>query len=85
MTLSRRRFVASTALALGGPLLLRGAPSSTTANRRFRLAVVGCGARGCGVMKNLLAAGAELVALCDADSAQIAQARADALSPNFSQ
>jgi predicted dehydrogenase len=79
MTLSRRRFVASTALALGGPLLLRGAPSSTTANRRFRLAVVGCGARGCSVMKNLLAAGVELVALCDADSAQIAQARADAL------
>ena len=28
-------------------------------------------------MKNLLAAGAELVALCDADSAQIAQARGD--------
>jgi len=77
MTLSRRRFVTSTALALGGPLLLRGAPAATTANQRFRLAVVGCGARGCSVMKNLLAAGVELVALCDADSAQIAQARGD--------
>ena len=81
---SRRLFLRQSALAASGalvtgPLILRGAPDSTAANRRFTLAVVGCGGQGRSDLKNLLAAGATLVALCDVDPAQIEKARAEAL------
>lgn len=79
---SRRSFLKSSALAFaaaaGGPLILRGAPDSTAANSKVRLAVVGCGGQGRGDMRGMLSSGAELVALCDPDAAQIEAARGDA-------
>ena len=69
------------ATAFGGPLLLRAAPDSTAANRLIRLALVGCGGQGRSDLKGLLPRGAQLVALCDPDPAQIEKARADAKEP----
>jgi predicted dehydrogenase len=82
--LSRRRFLRASTLALGGatlagPQILRGAAAATPANSRFNLAVVGCGGQGRSDLKNLLSAGAHLVALCDVDPGQIEKARAEAL------
>jgi predicted dehydrogenase len=79
---SRRGFLAGSAAAAGaaaiGPQLLLGAaPASTAANSRLNLALVGCGGQGRGVMRGLLPCGANLVALCDPDPAQIAQARSE--------
>ncbi len=82
---SRRRFVSTSAAVLGaaawgGPLILTGAQArSTAANSRLNLALVGCGGQGRGVMRGLLACGANLVALCDPDREMIDKARADAL------
>ena len=81
---SRRTFLRLSAFAMGGatlsrPLIVRGAANSTAANSRFNLAVVGCGGQGRSDMKNMLSAGATLVALCDVDPAQIEKARAEAL------
>ena len=82
---SRRSFLKNSAAALGsaafsGPLILSGAEvGSTAANSKLNLAVVGCGGQGRGVMRNLLSHGANLVALCDPDTAMIDKARADAL------
>lgn len=83
--ISRRSFVRTSAVAVGtaacsGPLILTGAQAnSTAANSRLNLALVGCGGQGRGVMKGLLVAGANLVALCDPDREMIEKARADAL------
>jgi predicted dehydrogenase len=82
---SRRRFLklSTTALgaaALSGPMILSGAePSSTAANSKVNLALVGCGGQGRGDMRGLLSCGANLVALCDPDQEMIERARADAL------
>jgi predicted dehydrogenase len=78
--LSRRSFLAAGsalgAAALGSPLVLRGAdPKSTAANNRLNLAVVGCGGQGRGDMRQLIGCGANVVALCDPDAAQINAAR----------
>ena len=78
--LSRRRFLQASALSvgaatLGGPLVLRGQASSTAANNKVNLVVVGCGGQGRGDMSGLLANGANLVALCDPDAEQIQKAR----------
>jgi hypothetical protein len=80
---SRRGFLAASAATLGAamgrPLLLLGAkPASTSANSKLNLAVVGCGGQGRSDMRGPLSAGANLVALCDPDAAQIEQARAGA-------
>ena len=82
---SRRTFLKTSSAALGAmafgrPLVLRGAQAgSTAANGKVRLAVVGCGGQGRSVMRGLLASGANLVALCDPDRAQIDKARGDAV------
>ena len=82
---SRRGFLAASAAALGAatvgqPLVLLGAKAaSTAASDKLNLAVVGCGGQGRGDMRGLLSCGANLVALCDPDPAQIELARADAL------
>ena len=84
---SRRNFIASSvrvlgASAFGGPLLLaRAASGAAPAADRIRLAVVGCGSKGRGDMKGMLSCGADLVALCDPDTAQIENARAAAGEP----
>ncbi|MGO9112041.1 MAG: Gfo/Idh/MocA family protein [Thermoguttaceae bacterium] len=83
---SRRRFLASSTVALGAatlgkPMVLLGATAaSTAANDKLNLALVGCGGQGRGVMRGLLSCGANLVALCDPDPAQIETARAEALN-----
>jgi predicted dehydrogenase len=83
---SRRSFLAASGAALGAaalspPLVLLGAaPSSTAANNRLNLALVGCGGQGRGDMRGMLSRGVNLVALCDPDPDQIAIARADARS-----
>ncbi len=82
---SRRSFLAGSAAALttaafSRPLILSGSqPSSSQANSRINLALVGCGGQGRGVMRGLLSSGANLVALCDPDEEMIDKARADAL------
>lgn len=69
------------AAAFGRPLILFGAEAgSSAANSKLRLALVGCGGQGRGVMRGLLACGASLVALCDPDRQMIENARADALA-----
>jgi predicted dehydrogenase len=66
--------------AFGRSLVLLGAePNSTAANSKIKLAVVGCGGQGRGVMRGMLSYKANLVALCDPDPAMIEKARADAL------
>ncbi len=80
---SRRGFLkvstaAVAAAAAARPTILRGAADSTAANSKLRLALVGCGGQGRGVMRGLLGAGAQLVALCDPDAAQIDRGRKDA-------
>jgi predicted dehydrogenase len=85
---TRRGFLAASATAVGATVLSRspivlGAPaSSTAANSKLNLALVGCGGQGRGVMGGLLSSGANLVALCDPDPAQIEKARADASHRN---
>ena len=82
---SRRSFLKISAAAFGAssvacPLFLPAAESgSTAANSKLNLAVVGCGGQGRGVMRGLLSAGANLVALCDTDREMIDKARSDAL------
>jgi predicted dehydrogenase len=82
VTPSRRRFLkASAAIATSAalaPTILRGAASSTAANSKLNLAVIGCGGQGRGDMKGLISNGAHLVALCDTDAGMIDQARGDA-------
>src|SRR4051794_13561093 len=79
--ISRRRFLkASTfgiaAAGFAGPLVMRGSAASTAANGKLNLAVVGCGGQGRGDMGGMLSSGeVNLVALCDPDAGQIAQAR----------
>ena len=81
---SRRGFLAASTVALGAatlsrPLVLLGATAaSTAANNKLNLALVGCGGQGRGDMQGMLRCGANLVALCDPDPAQIERARADA-------
>lgn len=81
---SRRAFFEQSArfigaATVGGPLLLRGSAGATPANGNLNLALVGCGGQGRGVMGWMLGTGkVNLVALCDPDAAQIAQARAAA-------
>src|SRR3954467_7630829 len=81
-TPSRRGFLKASAAAPGGvgvgPMILRGAPASTSANSKIDLAVVGCGGQGRGDMKGLIGNGARLVALCDTDEKMIDEARKDA-------
>ena len=83
---SRRGFLKTSTLVLGaaafgGPLVMRGRAASTAANSKLNLAVVGCGGQGRGDMRGLLSNGANLVALCDPDAAQIEKARAEAAGP----
>jgi predicted dehydrogenase len=81
---SRRGFLKISAAALGAatlgpPLFLPGAKAaSTAANNRLNFALVGCGGMGRADMRILISCGANLVALCDPDPAQIGKARAEA-------
>jgi ABC-type Mn2+/Zn2+ transport system permease subunit len=68
MNFSRRGLLKSSVLGvsatvLGGPLVLRGSATTTDANSKVSLAVVGCGGQGRSDMSELLSSGANLVAL----------------------
>jgi predicted dehydrogenase len=83
MALSRRAFIQSTAagaLALGAaPALLRGADDK--AGTKFTLALIGSGWWGTNILSHALKDGrVKLVALCDADQAQL-QKCSDAIKP----
>jgi predicted dehydrogenase len=84
LVFSRRRFLKTSALSVsaavfGGPLVTRGSAASTAANSKLNLAVIGCGGQGCGDMSGMLSSGeVNLVALCDPDAKQVAEARAKA-------
>jgi len=54
------------------------------ANRRVRVALIGCGGMGNGDLRDFLRAGAQLVALCDVDDDQTAKTRAS-VEQRFSQ
>jgi predicted dehydrogenase len=85
---SRRRFLRGSALAgagiFGGPMILAAesskpspsgtAAASTTANSKLNVALVGAGGQGRSDMKGLLATKNRIVAICDLDEKQIAEA-----------
>ena len=88
MTRRSRRTFLTTSLAsvAGAGLVSRPSPAGTHtrasqdrvagANRRVRIALIGCGGMGSGDLRDMLRLGVELVALCDVDDAQSAKARA---------
>ncbi len=76
---SRRDFLKASAIAsaatLGAPMLLRAAGPATTQAAKLNIAVVGLGGQGRHNMSLLLAAGDNVVGLCDVDEKMIAQAK----------
>jgi predicted dehydrogenase len=93
-TRSRRTFLKGSLTALAGAGLLpaarAGSPAAASqdrvagANRRVRVALIGCGGMGTGDLRDMLRAGAQLVALCDVDDAQSAKTR-ELASRDFNQ
>ncbi len=91
---SRRTFVKNVAAGVaGGALLPSAAPISLDAasqdrvagaNKRVRVALIGCGGQGTGDLRNALRLGAQCVALCDVDDEQVEKA-ADSIEKPFSQ
>ena len=72
---------------LGSPLQAAQAVSQDRvagANRRIRIALIGCGGQGTGVLRNALTLGAQCVALCDVDDEQTAKA-AESIKRTFEQ
>jgi predicted dehydrogenase len=79
---SRRSFLKDAAVGAAGGAML-GSPVQASqaasqdrvagANRRIRLALIGCGGQGSGVLRNALRLGAQCVALCDVDDEQVAK------------
>ena len=91
---SRRRFLAQ---SVAGAAATLGAASSASsvlsaqsqdrvagANRRVRIALIGCGGMGNSDLRDMLKSGAQLVALCDVDDRQVTKTAAT-VSKNFSQ
>ncbi len=94
---SRRTFLrnvaAGAAGAAGGvlasPSALNASQASSQdrvagANRRLRVALIGCGGQGSGVLRNALRLDAQCVALCDVDDEQVAKT-ADRIDKEFKQ
>lgn len=69
--ISRRKFLSASAIVAAiSSVSARSARAAAGANDKLRIALVGCGARGVGVAREILqvgGAGVELVALCDVD------------------
>jgi predicted dehydrogenase len=78
---SRRRFLAQSAAGAAGafgaasasaPLLSAQSQDRVVgANRRVRVGLIGCGGMGNSDLRDMLKAGAQLVALCDVDDRQV--------------
>ena len=90
---SRRTFLkhSSAALAGAGLAATRAIPSTAAsqnrvagANRRIRVALIGCGGMGTSNLRAMLRSGVQCVALCDVDDAQTAKAK-ESVSKDFSQ
>lgn len=79
---SRRRFLVQSsggalALAAGAQTVSAQSQSRVAgANRRVRVALIGCGGMGNTDLRDFLRSGAQCVALCDVDDAQVAKTRA---------
>ena len=90
---SRRTFLKNAAAGAAGGVLL-GSPAHAAqavsqdrvagANRRVRVALIGCGGQGSGVLRNALRLGAQCVALCDVDDEQVAKT-GESIKKNFDQ
>src|SRR5688572_25104551 len=90
---SRRTFLKNAAAGAAGGVLL-GSPARAAqaisqdrvagANRRVRVALIGCGGQGSGVLRNALRLGAQCVALCDVDDEQSAKT-AESIKRTFDQ
>jgi predicted dehydrogenase len=76
-TIPRRRFLATTAAALGlAPMAYLRAQQGSP-NDEIAMGIVGCGGQGLGNMSNFLnIKGVRVVAVCDVDSNQAAKAKA---------
>jgi predicted dehydrogenase len=75
---TRRDLLRLAAGAAGTAPFLSRSAGAESPNSRIQLALVGCGSRGRGVMRELLGGGAHLTALCDPDPQQLASARSEA-------
>jgi predicted dehydrogenase len=91
MKRGRRDFLKNSAVAAAGGVLAGAVPHTAAsqervagANRRVRVALIGCGGQGTGVLRNALRLGAQAVALCDVDDEQTAKA-AQRVQTEFSQ
>ena len=63
---------------LGSPIQASAAASQDRvagANRRVRVALIGCGGMGSGDLRDMLRLGAQCVALCDVDDEQVSEDR----------
>jgi predicted dehydrogenase len=90
---TRRTFLKHAAAGAAGGVLV-GSPLQAAqavsqdrvagANRRIRIALIGCGGQGTGVLRNALTLGAQCVALCDVDDEQTAKA-AESIKRTFEQ
>ncbi len=93
-TPSRRRFLGRSAAGVAGALGAVASAGSTStaqsrarvdgANRRVRVALIGCGGMGNTDLRDMLKAGAQLVALCDVDDRQVART-AESMAKQFEQ
>jgi predicted dehydrogenase len=83
---SRRRFLAHSAAGAAATLGAAASASSVLsaqsqdrvagANRRVRVGLIGCGGMGNSDLRDMLKAGAQLVALCDVDDRQVTKTAA---------
>jgi predicted dehydrogenase len=89
----RRQFLQQSAAGVAGAAAASAASTGLSAssqdriagaNRRVRVGLIGCGGMGNSDLRDMLRAGAQLVALCDVDDDQTAKTKATA-AKNFSQ
>jgi predicted dehydrogenase len=82
MSATRRRFLASAALAGAAPLTAASAARVLGANDRIRFALIGCGGMGRGDLRDFLKSkNTQVIGLCDVDPSQIAKAQKDVVEP----
>lgn len=79
--LNRRTFVQCVGAGLtaaAAPLVLPSRVCTVNAqapSNRFNIALIGCGGRGNDIVREAIGNGANVIALCDADAARIANTR----------
>jgi len=74
--MTRRDFLANSAAAVAGPLILVPVPGQAGANERITFGLIGCGGQGRGDMGHFLGRGdCQVLAVCDVDDNQAANAK----------